>query len=330
MRGLTTDQVDQFEEQGFLLVKDVLDPEDDLDPIIVEYEGVLDRLANELFEAGEVSSRYEELPFGERLSQIYAESGRIHSQYFDFSLPQKGVQADTPYWTGPSVFNALRNEKILDVTESIIGPEIYSNPVQHVRIKPPEAIVPKDPETGRPLLGATPWHQDSGVVNPEADETEMLTVWFPLLDAPIEAGPLEVLPGSHREGLLPHCPAGTAKNVKGGLQIPEEYFGGQAKMVPMPVRRGEILILHRRTVHGSLSNVSDNIRWSFDLRYNPIGQPTGRGSFPGFVARSRSDPDSELHDPDGWAQLWSEARARLAGSAEQVYNRWDADDPSCA
>lgn len=64
----------------------------------------------------------------------------------------------------------------------------------------------------------------------------------------------------------------------------------------MPVQRGDVLFLTRWTVHSSLSNHSDEIHWSFDLRYHPIGQATGREAFPGFVARSRANPDSELHD----------------------------------
>ena len=70
--------------------------------------------------------------------------------------------------------------------------------------------------------------------------------------------------------------------------------------------------MHRLTMHASLSNHSQDVRWSFDLRYNPIGQPTGRGHFPGFVARSRQNPASELRDPAEWARLWHECRDRLA------------------
>ena len=87
--------------------------------------------------------------------------------------------------------------------ESLIGPEIYSNPVQHVRIKPPEHILPKN-QFGNPILGETIWHQDQGVVVPEADETNMLTVWFAFEDVDIEQGPLKVVPGSHKHGLLTH------------------------------------------------------------------------------------------------------------------------------
>lgn len=101
-------------------------------------------------------------------------------------------------------------------------------------------------------------------------------------------------------------------------------------MIPMPMKRGDVLLLHRRTVHGSLPNESDDIRWSFDLRYNPIGQPTGRGAFPGFVARSRENPESELHDPDEWTRMWTEARDALAGRQGVIFNRWSVEDPACA
>ena len=81
--------------------------------------------------------------------------------------------------------------------EEVIGPEIYSNPIQHGRLKLPESRAIRDAE-GNILQGATPWHQDNGVTQPEADETDMITVWFPLWDAPIESGCLEVIPRSHR------------------------------------------------------------------------------------------------------------------------------------
>lgn len=324
MAKLTAEQVQQFEEQGYLVVEGLFDPEEDLDPIIEEYKGVLNQLAEDLYAAGQIRSTYADLPFGDRLIRIYQESGKVHAQYFDFSLPQGGVQHDTPMWVGPAVFRALRNERLLDAVESIVGPEIYSNPVQHVRIKPPEHLTPKD-DKGNAQLGATPWHQDNGVVLPEADETEMLTVWFSLLDAPIEAGPLQVVPYSHRDGLVTHCPG-----RPGGLAIPDTLLR-EDQSVPVPLKRGDVLFLHRRTHHGSLSNVSDNIRWSFDLRYNPIGQATGRGAFPGFVARSRKNPESELHDAEEWAQLWYETRRRMADENQNfVFNRWDASAPVCA
>ncbi|MGH2532385.1 MAG: phytanoyl-CoA dioxygenase family protein [Thermomicrobiales bacterium] len=323
MAYLTTAQRTQFEEEGYVVVEDLFDPERVLDPVIAEYEGVLDRLADELYAAGTIASTYNDLPFSDRLCQIYAESGKVHAQYFDFSLPQHGVTHDTPFWTGPAVFNVLRHDGLLDAVESLIGPEIYSNPVQHVRLKPPEHLTPKDPKTGQIQLGATPWHQDNGVVTEDADETEIITVWFPLIDATEEMGCLVVVPRGHRQGLLTHCPSGA------GLHIPDELFDPN-QGVPLPMRRGSALFMTRRTLHSSLSNNSNQVRWSFDLRYNPLGQPTGRGAFPGFVARSKAQPDSELRDAGSWTELWREARRALAEGDTPKFNRWDATAPVCA
>lgn len=324
----------KFAEQGFVKVEGVLDPETVLDPIIDEYHGVLDQLATDLFSKGEISSPFAELPFDERLIKIYQETGRAHNQYFDFSLPFQGVGDDTPFWAGPAVFNAFINENLLDIVEQLIGPEIYSNPVQHVRIKPPEKLLPKN-DFGQPVIGATAWHQDHGVVTEEADNTNMITTWFSLTDTPVESGPLNVVPGSHGDGLLTHCLDydGNGPEFRGGRQIPTRLFE-KNEAVPLPTKRGDVIFLHKQLVHGSLANVGDKIRWSFDLRYNPIGQDTGREIFPGFVARSRENPASELRDPEEWHQNWLDCRSRMArinqqGIDEISFSRWADGHPDC-
>ena len=327
MSVMSKEQLEHFEHFGFVTAEQVVDPEEVIVPVIEEYAGVLDGLADELFEDEKISSRYEELEFGDRVTQIYAESGEVYNGHFDFSLPQGGIKQDTPFWAGPAVFKALTAPDLLDAVESFVGPEIYSNPVQHVRIKVPEDRAPRD-EMGRVKFGVTPWHQDAGVVNPDADESDILTVWFPLMDTDEENGCLQVVPGSHRADLMTHCP-GLGHASPSGLQIPESEFEvGKAQAVPL--KKGDALFMSKFTVHSSLPNNSDRIRWSFDLRYNPVGQSTGRTSFPGFVARSRRDPGSELHNPVIWNEMWSEARDALARGDEPSFNRWDGTDPVCA
>lgn len=100
--------------------------------------------------------------------------------------------------------------------------------------------------------------------------------------------------------------------------------------MPVPMEPGDVLFMNRQTVHCSLPNVSDEIRWSFDLRYNPVGQATGRPWFPGFIARSRSHPEIELTDACAWGDRWRETRASLATRANPAFNRWDAAHPACA
>ena len=97
------------------------------------------------------------------------------------------------------------------------------------------------------------------------------------------------------------------------------------------MQAGDVLFLTQLTCHSSLSNVSAEVRWSFDLRYQPIGKPTGRPAFSGFVARSRANPDSELRDPVGWERLWRDTRDRMARKQEKgPFNRWHVEDAVCA
>lgn len=324
MSHLTSSQIEHFNHEGYVVIKGLFSPARDLEPIRQEYAGVLERLADQLFRQGLVSSRYEELDFSERLIRLSQECGRVLHQHFDFTLPTRNIKSDTPIWTGPAVFNVLRHPGLLDAVESLIGPEIYSNPIQHVRLKLPEARAVRD-ESGRILDGKTAWHQDNGVVLPEADETEMLTIWFPLWDAPIESGCLQVIPRSKHRGLREHCPA-----TIGGSSIPEPSLELN-EAVPVPLEEGDALFMHRLTCHASLPNQSEKIRWSFDLRYNPIGAPTGRDAFPGFVARSRAHPETELHDAETWSHQWHEARRRLALSPPpSSANRWDGKSELCA
>ena len=88
MEGLSRSQLQQFRQEGYLKLDALLDPVKDLDPIILEYDGVLDSLAQNLYEAGKISSTYSDLPFGERVIRIYDDTGELHAQYFDFALPQ--------------------------------------------------------------------------------------------------------------------------------------------------------------------------------------------------------------------------------------------------
>ena len=317
--SLSDDQLKRFEHDGYLLIPGVLEPSILIEPLFAEYSEVLDRLAHELRDRREISSTYDDLEFGDRMIHIYQETGRDYARYFDPSLPMKGVTTDTAFWAGPAVFHILTHERVLDIVESVVGPEIYSNPVQHVRIKPPEHMLPEAAKDV--LVRANPWHQDNGVVNPIADDTNMLTVWISLSEASVENGCLHLIPGSHLGALRTHCARPSQ------LAIPDELLEHD-RVTPIPTKPGDVILMHRHTCHGSLPNVSDQFRWSLDLRYNP----TGREAFPGFVARSRRDSVRELRDPAAWAQLWYDARARLATQPEVQghHSRWRGDEPVCA
>ena len=169
------------------------------------------------------------------------------------------------------------------------------------------------------LTGTVTGHQDQAGTLPEADESNIVTAWLAINDATEANGCLMVIPGSHRGELLPHGPL-----PHGGAGIPVEHLPA-AEFVPLPMPRGGAIFMTARTIHRSLPNVSDGIRWSVDARYMPIGRPTGRPFFPGFVGRSRLRPQTELHDSQAWANLWRQARAQLSKQGKPKFNRAQLD-----
>lgn len=303
---LTPDQLEKFDQDGYLVVDGIFDPELDLGPVWKEYEDVLDGVIDELFEEGRLQSRYEDLEFGDRFTTVCLDLNKSISPYFDISLPPGEIKPDSPCHTGPAVFALLTNERLLDAVESIVGHEILSNPVQHVRIKLPARGL----EAG--LDVTTYWHQDIATLTEDGQETEILTVWSPLAEVDEENGCLMVIPRSHVE-VLRHCAGESGSPASGGIPTSDL----PAEPVPVPMKAGSVLLMHRQTPHAALPNRTDRIRFSFDLRYQPADQPTGRDAFPGFLARSKRSPDAVLRSPAEWATLWDSARSGLLGSSQQ-------------
>jgi ectoine hydroxylase-related dioxygenase (phytanoyl-CoA dioxygenase family) len=312
---LTPAQISDFETHGYLVVEDVLDPAR-LSAVQAEYSSLMDRLYAQWQAEGRVPDGAG-LDFWAKLLTAYR-TGCDWFQPMDISLPGDQIYADTPFHFGPAVFDMVTNPRLLDIVEQLIGPEITSNPIQHVRIKPPATSLRGDEV--RAHITATDWHQDRAVALAEADQTEMVTVWLAITDATLENGCLQVAPG--KVGMLPHCPKVQTAIADGFVDVD--------RAVPLPVRAGGAVIFHPLTPHASRINQTDGFRWSFDLRFNVTGQDTGRGHFPDFIARSRAHPKTELRDWQAWASMWETTRARLAIAPHTPIHRWQADSPACA
>ena len=316
----------RFEREGYLVIEDVFDPTADLDPVVQEYAAQLDEMAAEWYAKGLIDSAYADLPFAERFARVLDDGGPEGYRPFDITLSGP-IAEDSPMHTGPAVFNLITHSRMLDMVQQLIGDEILCNPIQHVRIKPPEHLLSQKFQGKNTMFSATEWHQDQGVATVLVDHTEMLTVWFPVFDATINNGCLCVVPESHKRGLLLHCPSKPGQVFD--LRIPEVIRGSNG--IPVEMKRGSALFMHRLTMHSSLRNLSNGVRWSFDLRYQPVGQPTGRDWLPAFVARSRTQPSQEIHDWRRWADRWWQARTYLAANpSAQKPRRWTGTEAECA
>jgi hypothetical protein len=312
---LSPDQIAAFERDGVIVVDDVL-PAVTLNDVKAEYTTLLDQMYDAWHAEGRVPPPGH-MDFFEKLLVAY-KAGCEWFQPMDISLPGSQIAADTPFHIGPAVFDMLTCPQLLDMVEDLIGPEITSNPIQHVRLKPPARTL-RDTETTAHIM-ATDWHQDRAVAHEEGDRTKMVTVWLAITDATLDNGCLQVIPGKPQ--MYPHCPKKQTSIADG--------FIDEAKAQPLPVKAGGAVIFHPLTPHGALDNTSDGFRWSFDIRYNVTGQPTGRAHFPDFVARSRTQPETELRDWRVWQDMWHDARSRLAPQPHIPIHRWTSDSPACA
>lgn len=315
---LSKDQIDQFETRGYLVVENVLD-EDALGPVKAEYAELMDRLCDGWRDEGRLTEPLEGLDFYGKLMAAHS-AGCDWFPSMDISLPGDRIMPDSPFHFGPAVFNLLTAPRLLDLAEDLLGPEITSNPIQHVRIKVPGG---ESADPNRPHIMSTDWHQDRGVALEEADSTRMVTAWVAVTDATVENGCLKVIPMERGQEMLTHCP-------KRQTSIPKRLLD-ESLAVPLPVRAGGVVLFHPLVPHASLPNVTaDTFRWSFDLRYNVTGDPTGRAHFPDFVARSRSRPETELRDWRTWLAMWEAARERLAEAPHIDIHRWSGDAAVCA
>jgi phytanoyl-CoA hydroxylase len=296
-----------LDEQGYLIVEGVL-PETTLNRMLdamaartVEYAGEMERAgcASGLSGAG----------FAEQIISIVRSGQTWPGQVLDIALPQGGISRDTPIFLEQAAFDLLTDPGLLDLVGQFTGPEIWLSPVGHTRVKVPQEVAPRD--GGR--FGITAWHQDNGVLLAEADDLDILTVWIPLSEATAENGCLTVVPTPRQAGLIEHCAA--------GLGIPASNMP-QAAPVALPMRPGSVLLLHQRTVHASLPNMTaDQVRISMDLRYQSAERPSGRPQFPSFLVRSATSRAHVTTWPE-WRSGWLQARDRLADKDAGLFNRW--------
>jgi hypothetical protein len=116
-----------------------------------------------------------------------------------------------------------------------------------------EQAVAKPPQARTEL----PWHQDNGYT-PLLPE-EYVTCWLALDDAELDNGCLWVIPRSHRNGTITH------HGGPGPFRVGHD--GPDTDGVPVPVRRGSVLVFSSLLMHRSGPNHTDRPRRAWILQY---------------------------------------------------------------
>lgn len=129
------------------------------------------------------------------------------------------------------------------------------------------------------------WHQDWRTMQGSLDS---VIVWIPLVDIDQRLGAIEVIPGSHKWGLLP------ADIIEGYGQLRRKVDA--ASRITVEVAAGDALFFSALLVHRSGTNITDSIRWSCHFRFNNLKEET-------FIQRGYPQPytykpQEELITPD--------------------------------
>lgn len=161
--------------------------------------------------------------------------------------------------TNDAFARLARHPRLVHPVEQLLGGPVY---VYQSRLNLKEGL------KSRPSQGY-PWHQDFSTWNSRdlLPEPRAVVVFTFLDDVTACNAPLMVIPGSHRDGLLPEGESTTgtyreiAPDTLARLAAREGVAAGLG-------RRGTVLLMHCNLVHGSTENISPLRRALYSLVYS--------------------------------------------------------------
>lgn len=269
---LTQDQIRQFFEEGFLVVEKYFDPAE-LQPCRDAVEVLVDELAQKLYKGGKIDRLYDEFGVFQRLTEL------------EKAFPGANVLLFKQGKLPKAFMDVWQDERLLNMVEQIIGPDIAGHPVWNLRVKTPHN-----------LATDVPWHQDAAYFSEDSYDHMVVTAWIPFLDTHAENGTMQMVKGGHRLGRVVRHTCCTddywyvdleeeemVKNL--GVKLPDD-------IVTCNIPYGGFVLFNNVTPHRSLRNVSNDVRWSIDLRWQSPHEKWGFYDIsPGVLFRTKEDPN---------------------------------------
>ncbi len=157
--------------------------------------------------------------------------------------------------TDPFMHRLVGDERLLDIAEQFIGPNIALFAAHYIA---------KKPRTGQ----AVGWHQDGSYW--PLEPMEVTTLWVAGTNSTVENGCMRVIPGTQHNRLLTR--KDMIKMDKEGYVLdlgihPDEIDDSDA--IDLELKAGDISIHNPTIIHGSNANHSEQWRVGLTLRYIP-------------------------------------------------------------
>ncbi|MHA6483436.1 phytanoyl-CoA dioxygenase family protein [Paenibacillus sp. strain BS8-2] len=241
---VSVEQYKQYHKDGYLIVRGLLGSQE----------------VAELFELAEESRRSSEKPVSkpnansnDPLKDEFATATRIHM------LSRVNAAAE----------RGMLNPRILDVTEALIGPDVYA--LQSMMFLNP------------PGKGGQGWHQDSCYIRTHPDT--LLGAWVALEEVDEENGCLWVVPGSNHEPVYPPDGIGggnvhaldsfsdlqavqNVSNINDEVNTLSKVVAKYPPAIPVRMSAGDVLFFHSHLFHRSYPNrTKERYRRSYVCHY---------------------------------------------------------------
>jgi len=165
-------------------------------------------------------------------------------------------KVDNPFARFESFRRIFTSSKVLGVVHDLIGPELYYHSSK---------MMCKPSRVGR----RKPWHQDFAYWSDM--DPQQLTLWVAIDAATRENGCMQLIPESHKRGLIKHEQIEDWQIREDGIEDERVLF---AEMAP-----GDALFFDVLTLHASDPNRSDHSRLSAIIDYDANPSEHQRSGF---------------------------------------------------
>jgi hypothetical protein len=254
-KQLTSDQIEEFNHSGLLIIKGFYDLDRDINPIRHGIYNVI----------GQVMKRH---AFDDKRNAFDAEN-------FDAGY-QDLIKADRAW--GGEIYDAVKQ---LPAFFRLISDEAHDKLFCQLR----NDSIPGIAAGGHGIRIDNPheekframWHQEYPA---QLRSLDGLVFWSPLVPVTTALGPVRFCPGSHREGPLPvHAcdPDQSGRTGAYSLALHDEarIIGKYQQISPL-TSPTDLVVIDFLLLHASGHNVGDRSRWTMQFRYFNFADPIGR------------------------------------------------------
>ena len=112
---ISQSQIEQYNDEGYTIVENVFSA-DELNPILDEFEDIVDDYANKAFEAGKISNKHSDKDVFKRLAAL------------EYDFKGSSVLIHHRGELKPALANLWGSKKLLDMVENWVGKDISGHP----------------------------------------------------------------------------------------------------------------------------------------------------------------------------------------------------------